>query len=183
MTQFSFKKNPILSSILMLFVVSAILIYFTESGPNSYCENSCALYGKCTYEDGICVARGNDCIGSSECKIYGMCNAKQGLCKAISDQSCAQSNVCLLQGKCTHNDGVCIASIRGCLDTPRCKKFGWCSEVNDSCIAKKQSDCSQSQLCLNENKCFALAGNCIEPAKWISILQTLLSRIFLNWMG
>jgi hypothetical protein len=71
------------------------------------------------------------------------------------------SNTCLLQGKCKQNGGVCIASASGCLDTPRCAKFGWCSEVNGSCIAKENSDCSESLLCLNENKCSASGGHCM----------------------
>jgi hypothetical protein len=163
--QYLLKKNHLISSAIILTSVFIFLIYFFGLGQNSHCENSCELYGQCTFEDGVCVARGNDCLASSECEIYGMCNATQGLCKAISDQSCALSNVCLLQGRCEHSDGLCKATSNGCFNTPRCKKFGWCSEVNGSCTAVKDSNCSQSQLCLDENKCSASGGHCIEPPK------------------
>jgi hypothetical protein len=163
--QYLFKKNHLISSFSVLIVVCVFFIYFIGLGQNSYCENSCELYGQCTFEDGVCVARGNDCLTSAECKIYGLCSPQKGLCKAISDHSCALSEVCLLQGKCEHSDGVCKATSKGCLNTPRCTKFGWCSEVNGSCIAKNDSDCSQSLSCIDESKCLASGGHCIVSTK------------------
>lgn len=160
MAQYLLKKNHVISFTSVLIVVFVFVIYFIVFGQNSHCENSCELYGQCTFEDGVCVARGNDCLTSGECKIYGLCSPKKGFCKALSNQSCALSQACMLQGKCKHDKGVCETTSNGCTHTPRCKKFGWCSEVNGSCTAKNDSDCIQSLSCIEDSKCSASAGHC-----------------------
>lgn len=44
---------------------------------------ACQKGGLCTFEPNInkCVARGDDCLGSTWCDVYEMCKAKDGVCK------------------------------------------------------------------------------------------------------
>ena len=146
---------------LILLVSGCILTFFFLFDSGSRCENSCKLFGLCTYEDGACVARGDDCEESGECKTYGLCTSNQGLCRASSDQDCALSKICLEQGFCKHTQNSCTISSSGCLGTLRCKKFGLCSESRGACIALNDIDCRSSTVCSAEGKCFALSGQCI----------------------
>jgi len=142
-------------------VILIVIIYFVGIGQSEHCEDSCELYGKCTFEDGLCVARSDDCLNSGECRTYGLCDAKRGLCVANSDRNCALSEYCLLQGRCKSKNGICVVSSKGCQKTPRCKLFGLCSEYEGVCFVKNDSDCLQSHVCSEVGECFALLGRCM----------------------
>lgn len=52
---------------------------------NEHCRGSvaCQKGGLCTLEPYVskCIARGDDCTGSTWCEVYDMCDAREGVCK------------------------------------------------------------------------------------------------------
>ena len=155
-----FKKIVAISTALLFLLIGAAAMYLTGLGESTQCESECQLFGRCTFEDGMCVVRGNDCSLSLECSTYGLCQSDKGFCVANSNSNCASSSSCLLQGRCSQKGGVCIASSAGCLSTPRCQKFGLCTAVNNACAVTSDLDCNKSLVCKNEGKCFEVAGHC-----------------------
>jgi hypothetical protein len=48
-----------------------------------------------------------------------------------------------------------------CSEQADCKVLGQCTASGNRCIAGSDSDCKKSELCRNDRKCTALAGECI----------------------
>jgi hypothetical protein len=70
---------------------------------------SCTMFGKCTAQDGACVAGSDeDCKKSYDCKERGPCTAKEGACVVGGDADCRQSQACA-------KDKFCVASGNNCI--------------------------------------------------------------------
>jgi len=81
-------------------------------GMCSACEfkGACATEGKCTAENGACVAKSDDdCRSSQQCQFAGKCSLVVDECGAATDADCAASEVCRMAGQCTARDGICSA--------------------------------------------------------------------------
>lgn len=73
---------------------------------------ACALEGRCTARDGVCLATKNsDCKASLGCRVDGLCTASGGGCRAESNADCKDTHAC--GARCTASSGVCAVRAPG----------------------------------------------------------------------
>jgi hypothetical protein len=74
-------------------------------------QQACTIYGRCTAQEGACVAAGDgECQQSADCKERGPCTAKDGKCVVGSDADCKQSEACAKERFCVAKGNNCIMS-------------------------------------------------------------------------
>lgn len=94
---------------LLLALLSPWFTHGTALAHDSACDSSdaCRIQGRCSDDDGHCVAAvDQDCFASDFCR-YGKCRARAGRCIAASQQDCQRSWVCRQRGWCTLREGSC----------------------------------------------------------------------------
>ncbi len=89
--------------------------------------------------------------------------AEQTEVTAMSDQTCAQTELCELSGHCTGSgDGCVVGGDDDCQRSEQCQTDGACSASDeDECVAGTDAECRASFVCKRERRCKARDGYCV----------------------
>lgn len=72
------------------------------------CRKLCTVVGKCTLQDGKCIATSPEaCRASFGCRTGGLCEVRDGKCAAVKDSDCEKSDLCEAEGRCVAVNGRC----------------------------------------------------------------------------
>lgn len=155
----------------------------TKGNPTANCGGPCLWRGKCSLENGYCVALTDfDCQQSLHCRLFGMCRACRAhaecqtlvggfvndQCVTGSVEDCESSLDCKLGGRCslvTTENGTkwCGAKTADdCGKSERCSSQGQCTPTGNGCIASSASECAASLGCKEADRCKldAVGGVC-----------------------
>jgi len=139
------------------------------------CRNSraCRVTGLCTFQGGTCIGgKDEDCRASERCRDEGLCKFGPGavnVCMAADEADCRASKGCKADGRCGLVGELCqVVKTADCKASTHCREKGHCTlermgrppNQKTRCAALTDDDCKGSKICAEEQKCFAVEGQC-----------------------
>jgi hypothetical protein len=115
----------------------------------------CRATGACSVAGAACAAvTREDCAGIDSCKRDGRCTPQNGRCVATAED-CAKTRACIQLGKCTPLDEMCSTLSSGdCARAEICTEQGYCTFRNGSCVLASDEDCKKTRACRVDGLCY-----------------------------
>jgi hypothetical protein len=124
---------------------------------------ACKGRGACSASGGSCVAETDaDCRQSAACQRSGACSAVNYSCRVAKDD-CKGTEACKNRGYCTASTSGCELGTDDCRELRACKDAGRCSVVHHfapKCLAASDLDCKSSSVCQRFGWCTEVEGTC-----------------------
>jgi len=101
---------------------------------------------------------GCEALSDEDCRIpclrEGRCSAEEGRCVARSEADCRQSLVCGYHGECARQGDRCVVGdAEDCRVSEGCRQDGSCSLKGSRCAPMSDADCRSSVRCAEDGLC------------------------------